>query len=109
MQFVWVEFDGADVPLAATRLSAGTIAFLSGYFIDNSLADPLPTTPSSIKNTTIIAAIVTLVSAALNFAFVSRHNLNSGYLLMVNEKGRFIGYSLVGLFQGSENKSSILN
>lgn len=109
MQFVCVEFEGADVPLAAIRLPAGTFAFLSGYFIDNSLADPLPTTPSSIKNTTIIAAIVTLVSSALNFAFVSRRDLNLAIYTMVNEMGRFIGYSLVGLFQGSENKSGTLN
>ena len=84
---MWVEFERADVPLAEIKLPVGTFAFLSGYFIDNSLADPLPTTPSSIKNTTIIAAIVTLVSSALNFAFVSRHNLNSGYLYNGQRKG----------------------
>jgi hypothetical protein len=69
LQFVWVEFEGADVPLAAMRLPAGTVEFFFGYLIDNRLADPLPATPSSIKNTIIIAAVVTLVISVLNIAF----------------------------------------
>jgi hypothetical protein len=44
--------------------------FFFGNLIDNRLADPLLTTPSSIKNTIIIAAIVTLVISLLNIAFV---------------------------------------
>jgi hypothetical protein len=41
LQFVWVEFEGADVPLAAIRVPPGTVAFLPGYLIDNRLADPV--------------------------------------------------------------------
>jgi hypothetical protein len=54
------------VPLTAIRLPAGTSGFLSGYFIDNRLDDPLPMAPSPRKTkTSSTAAVPTVV-----FAFI---------------------------------------
>jgi len=54
------------VPLTAIRLPAGTSGFLSGYFIDNRLADPLPMAPNPRKTrTSSTAAVPTVV-----FAFI---------------------------------------
>jgi hypothetical protein len=54
----WVAFGGADVPLTAIRLPAGTVAFLSGNFIDSRLADPLRIAPTLGGLTLVGGAVI---------------------------------------------------
>ena len=85
MQFVCVAFEGADVPLAAIRLPAGTFALLSGYFIHKRLADPFPTAPNPQTTKTSITAVPVAVVPTRVFALIyitsSAYNLTSGSLL----------------------------
>lgn len=83
MQFVCVAFEGAEIPLAAIRLPAGTFALSSGHFLDQRLADPFPMAPNpqtTKTSITAVAVVPTRVFALINITS-SAYNLTSGLLL----------------------------